>query len=194
MSCSFWIDADLRERAQIKFLDVVGRRLQDHLELVIVLQPVRVLAVAPVLRPPRGLHVGGLPRLRPERAQRRRRMKGARAHFHVVGLQDHAALLGPESLQRQDQPLERAFGGKFGRIGHGAPRYESGATLGTGHKRNQGRSRTSSPAQSRERAGARAQRPRTPVSTPVHDDAQQAVTGPRIRGDDGRRAKLRGGR
>ena len=83
------------------------RRLQDHLELVVVLQPVRVLAVAPVLGPARGLHIGGVPGLRPERAQRRRRVEGAGAHLHVVGLQDHAALLGPEALQRQDQVLER---------------------------------------------------------------------------------------
>src|SRR5262245_18399476 len=34
-------------------------------------------------------------------------MEGARAHFHVVGLQDHAALLAPELLQRQDHVLER---------------------------------------------------------------------------------------
>ena len=44
-------------------------------------------------------------------------MEGAGAHFHVVGLQDHAALLGPEPLQRQDQALERAFRAHMGRQG-----------------------------------------------------------------------------
>src|SRR6185295_2893163 len=68
----FLIDADPGERLQIKLLNVSRRRLQDRLELVIVLQPVRVLAVATVLRTARGLHVSGLPRLRPERAQSRR--------------------------------------------------------------------------------------------------------------------------
>jgi hypothetical protein len=33
-------------------------------------------------------------------------MEGAGADFHVVGLQDHAALLRPEALQRQDDILE----------------------------------------------------------------------------------------
>ena len=94
---------------EIELLQVRRRRLQDDLELVVVLQPVRVLAVAAVLRPARGLHIGGLPRLRPQRAQRRRRMERAGADLHVVGLQDDAALLGPEALQRQDQTLERAF-------------------------------------------------------------------------------------
>ena len=63
------IDADGVERLEIEVLDVVGRRLQDHLELVVVLQAVGVLAVAAVLRPARGLHIGRVPRLRPERAQ-----------------------------------------------------------------------------------------------------------------------------
>ena len=95
MSCRCGIDADGGERLQIEVLQVRRRRLQDHLELVIVLQPVGIFAVAAILRPPRRLHIGGVPGFRPERAQRGRRMKGARAHFHVVGLQDHAALIRP---------------------------------------------------------------------------------------------------
>ena len=103
------IDADRGERFQIELLNVRRRRLQDHLELVIMLQPVGVFAVAAVLGPPRRLHIGRVPPLRAERAQRGGGMKGAGADFHVVGLQDHAALVGPEALQRQDQSLERAF-------------------------------------------------------------------------------------
>ena len=38
--------------------------------------------------------------------------------LHVVGLQNDAALPGPETLQGQDQPLER-FGGIEGRVGGG---------------------------------------------------------------------------
>ena len=123
------IDADGVERLEIELLDVRRRRLQDHLELVIVLQPVRVLAVAAVLRPARGLHVGRVPRLRPERAQRRRRMERAGADFHVVGLQDDAALLRPEVLQRQDQALERAR-----RIEIAATRRGSGEKVGFSHR------------------------------------------------------------
>ena len=37
-------------------------------------------------------------------------MEGAGAHFHVVGLQDHAALRGPEMLQGQDQSWNDSVG------------------------------------------------------------------------------------
>ena len=41
-------------------------------------------------------------------------MEGAGADFHVVGLQDDAAEVRPVALQRQDEPLERAFGRMWG--------------------------------------------------------------------------------
>ena len=44
------VEADVLERAQVQFLEVVRVRLQDHLELVVVLQTVRVFAVAAVSR------------------------------------------------------------------------------------------------------------------------------------------------
>ena len=72
------------------------------------LQPVRVLAIAPVLGPARGLHVSGLPGAWPERAQRRRRVKGAGSHFQIIGLQDHAALPCPEGLEGQNEVLKGA--------------------------------------------------------------------------------------
>ena len=107
MSCTQRVDADAAEALQVEVLEVRRRRLHDHLELVVVLQPVGVLAVAAVLGPARGLHVGRVPGLGAERAQGGGRVEGAGAHLHVVGLQDHAALLAPELLQRQDQVLER---------------------------------------------------------------------------------------
>ena len=33
-------------------------------------------------------------------------MEGPRAHLHVIGLQEHAALRAPISMQREDQVLE----------------------------------------------------------------------------------------
>ena len=104
------VDADAAQTLQVEILEIRGRRLHDHLELVVVLQPVGVLAVAAVLGAARGLHVDRVPGPGAERAQRRGRVEGARPHLHVVGLQDHAALLAPELLQRQDQVLERPGG------------------------------------------------------------------------------------
>ena len=102
------IDAERRERAEVAVDDVGGRGLHHDLELVVVLQPERVVAVAAVGRPPARLHVRGIPGFRADRAQEGRGVEGSRAHFHVVGLEQHAALLGPVALQRQDQVLERA--------------------------------------------------------------------------------------
>src|SRR5262245_57788296 len=72
------------------------------------LQPVWVFAVAAVLRAARGLYVGGIPWLRPKRAERGCRVESPRSHFHVVGLQDNAAPIRPVLLQRKDQALERS--------------------------------------------------------------------------------------
>ena len=70
------------------------------------LQPVRILAIAAVLRPPRWLHISCPPGLRPKRAQRRGGMKGRCPHLHVVGLQNDAVLVGPIALKPEDQVLE----------------------------------------------------------------------------------------
>ncbi len=88
----FCIDADGAQRVEIEVLDVVRRRLEHHLVLVVMLQAVGVVAVAPILGAARGLHVRRLPRFRADGAQERRGVERARAHLHVVRLQQHAAL------------------------------------------------------------------------------------------------------
>ena len=134
------IDADGGQRLQVQVLKVRRRRLQDHLKLIIVLHPVGVFAVAAVLGPARGLHIGRVPALRAERAQRRRRMEGAGAHFHVVGLQDHAALLRPEPLQGKDEALERTFRAHMGRkCVHRQDRSREGGLKSAGPYRRGGR-------------------------------------------------------
>ncbi len=125
------VDADRGERIEVERLQVLGARLQDHLILIIVLQPVGVLAVAPVLGPARRLNVSRLPGLASQRAQGRRRVKRARAHLHVVGLQHDAATGRPVRLEREDEALKRlrrveagVFGGR-----HGAPSLELRAPM-----------------------------------------------------------------
>ena len=104
------VEAQRLERAQVQLEDVGRRRLEHHLVLVVVLQAVRVLAIAAVLGPAAGLHVGGLPGLRAERAQEGRGVRGARAHLHVVGLQQRAALGVPVGLQLENDLLEGEHG------------------------------------------------------------------------------------
>jgi hypothetical protein len=75
------IDADRGEAAQVKLLEIGRARLQDHLILVIMLEPVRVLAVAAVGRAAAGLDVGRLPVVGAEAAQGCGRVEGAGAPF-----------------------------------------------------------------------------------------------------------------
>ena len=94
------IKADRGKAAKIEFLRVWRRRLEDRLELVIVLEPVRILAETSVCRAARRLNIGGAPVVvGPERAQCRRRVKRAGADLHVIGLENHSTLAGPIGLQ-----------------------------------------------------------------------------------------------
>src|SRR5262249_38799939 len=102
------VDPERLERALVELLGVRGRGLHDDLVLVVVLEPKGVLAVAAVRGPPRGLDVGALPGLGPERAQERVRVQGPRALLHVVRLgEDAAHLLRPEVVEPEDDVLER---------------------------------------------------------------------------------------
>ena len=100
------VNADGAQGIQVHVLDGRRRRFDDHLVLVVMLQAKGVVAIASVGGPATGLDVGRTPRLGPHGTQKRRRMKGARAHFAIVRLQNHAAAFGPERLQPQYQFLE----------------------------------------------------------------------------------------
>ena len=102
----FRFDPQVLEGIQVDLLDLGRRWLQHHLVLVIVLQPVWILAVAAVLRPARWLHISGFPGLGTDGAQEGRGMKRSRAHLHVVGLQQHASAAVPEIVQAEDELLE----------------------------------------------------------------------------------------
>ena len=105
------VDADGLERAEVKLLQVGRARFDQHLILVIMLQPVGVFAISPVRRAARGLHIGRRPGPRPQRAQRGGRVKRAGPNLHVVGLHDRAAPCRPIGLQAQDDVLKAFRGG-----------------------------------------------------------------------------------
>ena len=104
------VEAERGQRAEVQVEDVGRRGLQHDLVLVVVLEPVRVLAVAAVLRAPARLHVRRLPRLRAQRAQEGGGVARAGADLHVVGLQEGTALAVPVVLQAQDDLLEAQHG------------------------------------------------------------------------------------
>ena len=107
------IEPELLQRTDVQLQDVLRVRLHHHLVLVIVLQAVRVGAVATVGGSARWLHIRGRPRLRTKRTQERGRMKRASADFDVERLQQHAALTPPVAIEGLDDVLEGACGHGF---------------------------------------------------------------------------------
>ena len=96
------VDTDGFEGAEIEILQVWWRWFDDDLILIIVLKPIWVFTIAAILGAARGLHVSRGPMFWADRAQSGGRMKCASAHFHVIGLQNHTALLCPIIMEGQD--------------------------------------------------------------------------------------------
>ena len=100
------VDADRAERFQVKFLNILRRRLQDHLQLLMLEEAIGIFAVTSIRRTTRRLHIGNFVRLWPQYSQESFRSHGARADLDIVWLLQHTSALRPESLQTQDQLLK----------------------------------------------------------------------------------------
>ena len=107
----FQVQTKCCERTEIEIENVRRRRFQHHLILIVMLQAIRVFAVAPILRAARRLHVRRAPGLGAERTQEGRRMRGSRADLHVVRLQQRATLLVPVTLEIENDFLKRGYRG-----------------------------------------------------------------------------------
>ena len=101
------IDAAGFEALQIQLLHVVWRGLQNHLKLLMLEQPVGILAESSVRRSTRRLHVGHVPVRRTEHAQKGLGMHCAGAHFNIERLLEQAAPGGPEFRELEDELLKR---------------------------------------------------------------------------------------
>ncbi len=102
------VEAQVAQGTQVQLLKVVGRGLDADLELIVVLQAKRIVAVAAIRGPAGGLHIGRTPGFGAHRAQKSRGVKRAGPHLHVVGLQNDAALVRPVFLQRKNEILKGA--------------------------------------------------------------------------------------
>ena len=100
------VQTDSGKRPQVELLGVDRRRLDEHLELIVVLHAVGILAVAAVGGTAARLSVAGAPLGRTERAQRGRGVEGTGTDLGVIGLHNDAALLAPVLLEAQDDVLE----------------------------------------------------------------------------------------
>ena len=94
------------QRLQIDFLDIIGRRFHDDLKLVMLVQTVRIIAVTSVIRAAGRFHIRHIPRLRPDRPEKRRRIHRPRPLFRIIGLLQYAAPRRPELLERQNNLLK----------------------------------------------------------------------------------------
>ena len=86
MSCCFGSNPQLSQTLQIQRLNVVRRRLQHDLILIVVLHAVRILAVSSICGTPAWLRIGGPPGFWAEGPEERGWMKGACPHFQIIGL------------------------------------------------------------------------------------------------------------
>ncbi len=106
MSCFFRSIPIAFEASQILIDHVVGRRLQNHLQLLMLVEPVRIFAIAPVGGTAARLNIRDAIRLRPQHAQERFGTHRARPHLHVVRLLDDRAAVGPIALQFENRILK----------------------------------------------------------------------------------------
>jgi hypothetical protein len=93
------------------------RWLHYHLKLVIMLEPIGILAIATVRGPPGRLNIGDIPGLRPEHPEESGRVEGPSPLFRIVGLLNDASLSGPIALKREYHVLKGHSGPpEFGKL------------------------------------------------------------------------------
>ncbi len=103
------IDADRFEALEIGFLRVAGIGFEDDLQLEVHLHAVGVVAETAVVGADARFDIDHIPRLRPQNAQRGRRVHRPRADLHIVRLLDQAALPFPIAQQAHDNLLKAQF-------------------------------------------------------------------------------------
>jgi len=101
------VDADGLETIEVDLLHFVGRRFEDHLQLVMLEQAIGILSEPAVIRTARRLDIRHVPRRRAQHPQQCFRMRGAGTDLEIERLLNQAALRGPKLLQLENQVLER---------------------------------------------------------------------------------------
>ena len=92
------------------FEDVVGRGLEDDLELLVLVEAVGVFAIAAVGGAAAGLDVGNLIRFGTEDAEEGFGGHGAGADFEIMRFLDDDATVCPVVLEFEDSVLKRIHG------------------------------------------------------------------------------------
>ena len=101
------VDTARLQALEIQLLHIVGRRLENDLELVVLEEAIRILAEAAVGGPPRRLYIGDVPMRGSEHPQKRFRVHRAGANLYVERLLKRAPARGPEFGKLENQVLKR---------------------------------------------------------------------------------------
>jgi hypothetical protein len=96
------IDAERLQALEIDLLNIDGRGFDDDLILIIVLEAIWIFSVSAIGGATGRLHIGDLPGFRSQDPEKGGRVKSPCAHFYIIGLLNHTALIRPESLQGED--------------------------------------------------------------------------------------------
>src|SRR2546422_9735959 len=99
-------DPHLGETAQIRVLDIVGRRLENNLVLVVLEETVRILSVPAIGRPPGWLHERDPPWLRTQRPQESCGIHPGRHPLSLLRLLADTTPFRPGPFQSRDDLLE----------------------------------------------------------------------------------------
>src|SRR5439155_18821852 len=100
------VDPACLETVEIELLHFIGRRLEDHLELMVLEQTIRVLPEASIVRTTRRLDVRHAPGARTEDAEERLGVGSTRADLEVERLLNEAAVGGPVGRELENEVLE----------------------------------------------------------------------------------------
>src|SRR5258708_10497992 len=100
------VDANGLEAAEVLIDHVGWRGLENHLELQVLVQEIRIFTVAAVGGTAAGLDVSDAIGLGSEHAQERFRGHGAGAHFQIVRFLNNATAVRPVLLEAKDGLLE----------------------------------------------------------------------------------------
>jgi hypothetical protein len=95
----------MTKAVQIDFLNVVRGGLEDDLELIVVLKPVRIFPISPVGGTPGRLHVGDVPGLGAQHPEKGRGVHRARPHLNIIRLLDDTSPFGEEFFESNDHVL-----------------------------------------------------------------------------------------
>jgi hypothetical protein len=90
------------ERIEIQILNIKRGWFKNNLKLVVMLETVGILAIAPIRGTAGGFHICDIPGFWTQRAEKSCGIEGSGTLFYIVGLLNDTPFLSPVVLQGQN--------------------------------------------------------------------------------------------